>query len=98
MNADTAEGFEPVMELHASEGPVRSLTILRGQTSNDGETPNPQRRQIQVLLSSWENTVGQWTSSLEASVITKGGNMRSPFGAPIELGTPTKNQQKINRN
>ena len=56
MNADTAEGFEPVMELHAAEGPVRSLTILRGQpASNDrgggggGETPDQRRRQIQVL-------------------------------------------------
>ena len=56
VNADTAEGFEPVMELHAAEGPVRSLTILRGQpASNDrgggggGETPDQRRRQIQVL-------------------------------------------------
>ena len=49
VNADTAEGFEPVMELHASEGPVRSLTILRGQTSTGGETPDHRQRQIQVL-------------------------------------------------
>ena len=45
MNADTAEGFEPVMELHASEGPLRSLTILRGQQPH-----NDQRRQIQVSV------------------------------------------------
>ena len=43
MNADTAEGFEPVMELHASEGPLRSLTILRGQQPH-----NDRQRQIQV--------------------------------------------------
>ena len=46
VNADTAEGFEPVMELHASEGPLRSLTILRGQQ----QPHNDQRRQIQVSL------------------------------------------------
>ena len=63
MNADTAEGFEPVMELHAAEGPVRSLTILlRGQPyrhshrgGGGGETPDQRRRQIQVqgLAKEW---------------------------------------------
>ena len=47
VNADTAEGFEPIAELHCSEAPVRSLTILRGQPS--GATSDSSRgRQIQV--------------------------------------------------
>ena len=47
MNADTAEGFEPIAELHCSEAPVRSLTILRGQPG--GATADSSGgRQIQV--------------------------------------------------
>ena len=53
MNADTAEGFEPVVELHASEAHVRSLTILRGgqpgsSSSGGGGGGDNGRRQIQV--------------------------------------------------
>ena len=55
VNADTAEGFEPVVELHASEAHVRSLTILRGgqpgsSSSGGGGGGDNGRRQIQVCM------------------------------------------------
>ena len=31
LNADTAEGFEDVMELHASDTPVKTITILKAK-------------------------------------------------------------------
>ena len=47
LNADTAEGFEGVMELHASESPVRSITLLKAPAT---EAKAAASKPVQVLV------------------------------------------------